>query len=111
MSMVTRTFSYLSKKLEKVSFIINSEHFESEMIFDIFTENIKVRFYESDEYENVLWEDWGRFSEADVHHQFAIALKTPPYREMNIDKNVSEICKALETHFRTKLTPFVHFFR
>lgn len=60
------------------------------MILNIFTENIKVRFYEADEYENVLWEDWGRFSEADVHHQFAIALKTPPYREMNIDKNVSE---------------------
>lgn len=55
----------------------------------IFTENIKVRFYEVDEYENILWEDWGRFSEADVHHQFAIALKTPPYKEMHIEKNVN----------------------
>lgn len=53
-------------------------------------ENIKVRFYETDEYENVMWEDWGRFSEADVHHQYAIALKTPPYRSKDIEKSVSK---------------------
>lgn len=41
-----------------------------------------------DQYEYVLWEDWGRFSEADVHHQYAIALKTPPYRTNEIDKSV-----------------------
>lgn len=41
-----------------------------------------------DQYEYVTWEDWGRFSEADVHHQYAIALKTPPYRTSDIDKSV-----------------------
>lgn len=36
----------------------------------------------------VVWEDWGKFTEADVHHQYAIALKTPPYRTTNIDETV-----------------------
>lgn len=48
-------------------------------------ENIKVRFFDDDD----SWEDWGRFTEADVHHQYAIALKTPPYKKTNIDESVS----------------------
>ncbi len=36
------------------------------------TENIKVRFFEVDENDEPIWEDWGRFSEVDVHHQYAI---------------------------------------
>lgn len=53
------------------------------------TENIKVRFYEVDENEEVVWEDFGRFSEADVHHQYAIALRTPPYKDKDVDHCVS----------------------
>ncbi|XP_055325514.1 nuclear factor NF-kappa-B p110 subunit isoform X2 [Sitodiplosis mosellana] len=49
--------------------------------------NIKVRFFELDD-DQVIWEDWGKFTEADVHHQYAIALKTPPYRKTNIDESV-----------------------
>ena len=41
-------------------------------------EDIKVRFFEvDDENCDVLWEDWADFSELDVHHQYAIAFKTP----------------------------------
>lgn len=36
------------------------------------TENIKVRFFQTDENDEPIWEDWGRFSEVDVHHQYAI---------------------------------------
>lgn len=50
-------------------------------------ENIKVRFFEQDD-DQVIWEDWGKFTEADVHHQYAIALKTPPYRKTNIEESV-----------------------
>lgn len=50
-------------------------------------ENIKVRFFELDD-DQVIWEDWGKFTEADVHHQYAIALKTPPYRKTSIDESV-----------------------
>ncbi|XP_066251722.1 nuclear factor NF-kappa-B p110 subunit isoform X1 [Euwallacea similis] len=41
--------------------------------------NIKIRFFELDDDEQEVWEGWGRFSELDVHHQYAIVLKTPPY--------------------------------
>lgn len=39
--------------------------------------------------DRVVWEDFGLFTEADVHHQYAIALKTPPYRRTNIEESVS----------------------
>lgn len=52
-------------------------------------ENIKIRFYELDDDDRLIWEDHGRFTEADVHHQYAIALKTPPYRKTNIEESVS----------------------
>ncbi|RZC35454.1 nuclear factor NF-kappa-B p110 subunit [Asbolus verrucosus] len=46
--------------------------------------NIKVRFYELDDDDSVLWEDYGKFSDLDVHHQYAIVFKTPPYKDPNI---------------------------
>lgn len=62
--------------------------------------DIRVRFYENnknndeddaddddDENDDVVqpvWEDWGIFCSNDVHHQYAIILKTPPYRDQHI---------------------------
>lgn len=40
-----------------------------------FAENIEVRFFEEDENETEIWSDYGKFSEVDVHHQYAIVLK------------------------------------
>ncbi|XP_030761906.1 nuclear factor NF-kappa-B p110 subunit isoform X2 [Sitophilus oryzae] len=42
--------------------------------------NIKIRFYQLDDDEQEIWEGWGKFSELDVHHQYAIVFKTPPYK-------------------------------
>jgi len=40
------------------------------------TENIKIRFFEyDDEQDTEVWEGYGRFSELDVHHQYAIVFK------------------------------------
>lgn len=50
--------------------------------------NIKVRFFELDKYDEEVWEGWGSFCEADVHHQYAIALYTPPYKNVDIEKSV-----------------------
>ncbi|EEZ97717.1 relish [Tribolium castaneum] len=50
--------------------------------------NIKIRLYELDDDDNILWEDYGRFSDLDVHHQYAIVFKTPPYRDPNIKSPV-----------------------
>jgi hypothetical protein len=47
---------------------------EADVHFD-FSENIKVRFYELDDEDNLLWEDYGKFSDLDVHHQYAIVFK------------------------------------
>ncbi|XP_022248844.1 nuclear factor NF-kappa-B p105 subunit-like isoform X2 [Limulus polyphemus] len=43
--------------------------------------DIKVMFFEEDENGMILWQDFGSFTEADVHHQVAIVFKTPPYRD------------------------------
>ncbi|KAF4522869.1 hypothetical protein B566_EDAN012804 [Ephemera danica] len=43
-------------------------------------DNIKIRFFETDDEDNDVWQAYGIFSELDVHHQFAIAFKTPPYK-------------------------------
>uniref|UniRef100_A0A182T7V4 Rel homology dimerisation domain-containing protein n=1 Tax=Anopheles maculatus TaxID=74869 RepID=A0A182T7V4_9DIPT len=50
--------------------------------------NIKIRFYELDEYDQEVWQEMAIFSEADVHHQYAIAFKTPPYRNKDITEPV-----------------------
>jgi Rel/ankyrin family protein len=51
-------------------------------------ENIKIKFFELDDEDNEVWCDYGKFSELDVHHQYAIVFRTPPYRDTEIDKTV-----------------------
>ncbi|XP_053994187.1 nuclear factor NF-kappa-B p100 subunit isoform X1 [Hylaeus volcanicus] len=46
--------------------------------------NIKIKFFELNEDDTEIWRDYGRFSELDVHHQYAIAFRTPQYRDLNI---------------------------
>lgn len=41
----------------------------------LFLENIKIRFYELDDEDRVVWQDWGQFNDLDVHHQYAIVFK------------------------------------
>lgn len=50
--------------------------------------NIKIKFFELDDEDNEIWYDYGKFSELDVHHQYAIVFRTPPYRDTEIDKTV-----------------------
>ena len=38
-------------------------------------EDIKIRFFETDENEQEIWSAFADFSELDVHHQYAIAFK------------------------------------
>jgi len=45
---------------------------------------IKIKFFEEDESGAVVWSSYGVFSEGDVHHQYAIVFKTPPYRHMHL---------------------------
>eukprot|EP00090_Calanus_glacialis_P007777 TRINITY_DN16235_c0_g1_i1.p1 TRINITY_DN16235_c0_g1~~TRINITY_DN16235_c0_g1_i1.p1 ORF type:complete len:633 (-),score=136.14 TRINITY_DN16235_c0_g1_i1:44-1942(-) len=42
-------------------------------------EDIKVRFYDS-----YAWEAWGEFNPSEVHKQYAISMKTPRYKDVNI---------------------------
>ncbi|XP_050293239.1 nuclear factor NF-kappa-B p105 subunit isoform X2 [Anthonomus grandis grandis] len=52
--------------------------------------NIKIRFFElGEDDESEVWEGWGKFTELDVHHQYAIVFKTPAYdRDPNITQPV-----------------------
>ncbi|XP_076162252.1 nuclear factor NF-kappa-B family member relish isoform X2 [Ptiloglossa arizonensis] len=46
--------------------------------------NIKIKFFELNDDDCEIWSAYGRFSELDVHHQYAIVFRTPPYRNLNI---------------------------
>ncbi|KAL2733845.1 nuclear factor NF-kappa-B p100 subunit isoform X1 [Vespula squamosa] len=46
--------------------------------------NIKIKFFELNDDDVEIWSDYGRFSELDVHHQYAIVFRTPPYKDINI---------------------------
>ncbi|CAG9768669.1 unnamed protein product [Ceutorhynchus assimilis] len=46
--------------------------------------NIRIRFFELDDDEQEVWEGDGKFSELDVHHQYAIVFRTPAYRDQDI---------------------------
>lgn len=50
--------------------------------------DIRIRFYRKDENDSVEWEGWGEFKPRDVHHQYAIAIQTPPYATNDINNPV-----------------------
>ncbi|KAM3913714.1 nuclear factor NF-kappa-B p100 subunit isoform 2-T2 [Leptodactylus fuscus] len=49
-------------------------------------DDIEVRFYEDDENG---WQAFGDFSPTDVHKQYAIVFRTPPYHNKKIDRPVT----------------------
>ncbi|KAI1292265.1 Nuclear factor NF-kappa-B -like protein [Halotydeus destructor] len=59
--------------------------------------DIKIRFFETDNAGNQLWEDFAIFNENDVHHQVGIAFKTPPYRDQNLEEYVQVYMQLLRT--------------
>lgn len=38
-------------------------------------ENIRIKFFEHDSDDSEVWRDYGKFSEVDVHHQYAISFR------------------------------------
>lgn len=58
--------------------------------------DIKVRFFETDEAGNEIWEAFAEFQPMDIHKQFAIAFTTPRYRNPDIQHCVK---------VRSELTP------
>ncbi|XP_072279986.1 nuclear factor NF-kappa-B p100 subunit isoform X2 [Pyxicephalus adspersus] len=49
-------------------------------------DDIEVRFYEDDENG---WQAYGDFAPTDVHKQYAIVFRTPPYHKQKIDRPVT----------------------
>ncbi|XP_018410069.1 PREDICTED: nuclear factor NF-kappa-B p100 subunit [Nanorana parkeri] len=49
-------------------------------------DDIEVRFYEDDDN---AWQAYGDFAPTDVHKQYAIVFRTPPYRKLQIDRPVT----------------------
>ncbi|KAF2880445.1 hypothetical protein ILUMI_25723 [Ignelater luminosus] len=77
--------------------IVRMDHFTSPsrggkeifiLVEKVTKKNIKVRFYELDDEDNEIWSDYGRFTDLDVHHQYAIVFKTPPYKVLDIESEV-----------------------
>merc|ERR1740128_370919 len=50
--------------------------------------NIKIRFFQENDEEERIWQELANFSEGDVHHQYAIVFKTPPYRDPTVTESV-----------------------
>ncbi|CAN9499534.1 unnamed protein product [Ophioblennius macclurei] len=50
-------------------------------------DDIEIRFYEED--DESCWEAFGDFSPTDVHKQYAIVFKTPPYHCSDIERPVT----------------------
>ncbi|XP_012216675.1 nuclear factor NF-kappa-B p110 subunit isoform X2 [Linepithema humile] len=46
--------------------------------------NLRIKFFELNDDNVEIWSDYGRFSELDVHHQFAVVFRTPPYKDLTI---------------------------
>jgi len=51
--------------------------------------DISVRFFQLDENDERGWEADAHFTEGDVHHQYAIAFKTPPYEIQTVTEDVN----------------------
>ncbi|XP_061167101.1 putative transcription factor p65 homolog [Saccostrea echinata] len=49
-------------------------------------DDIVVRFYEETEFGECLWEDFADFSTNDIHRQYAIVFRTPPYKDTMITR-------------------------
>lgn len=48
-----------------------------------------MRFFEENLQGELMWEGFGSFAPTDVHRQFAIVFKTPPYLQQNITSHVN----------------------
>ncbi|KAK3882440.1 hypothetical protein Pcinc_013177 [Petrolisthes cinctipes] len=50
--------------------------------------NVQIKFFELDHNDREIWSAYGDFTDADVHHQYAIVFKTPRYRITNLNTSV-----------------------
>merc|ERR1712038_1227275 len=50
--------------------------------------DIQVKFFQLDDNEERIWEEFAEFTEGDVHHQYAIAFKTPAYKDQSVSDDV-----------------------
>lgn len=100
--MITIFYSYLSNfslespdsgelkivRMDKYSGICTGDEEVFLLCEKVNKKEIKVRFFETDAEGNQIWEAFGNFTEADVHHQVAIVFRTPPYRDTDLDDYV-----------------------
>lgn len=49
-------------------------------------DDVRIRFYQENVNGDIEWEDFGDFSANDIHRQYAIVFKTPPYKDQYITK-------------------------
>nr|CAB3264307.1 NFkBp105 NFkB protein [Phallusia mammillata] len=52
-------------------------------------DDIQVKFFEEDMQGNEVWEGLGSFCPTDVHRQFAIVFRTPPYKDQSVKHPVN----------------------
>ncbi|KAK3915149.1 Nuclear factor NF-kappa-B p110 subunit [Frankliniella fusca] len=67
--------------------------------------NVQICFYEEDENGVESWHDYGVFSEHDVHHQYAIVFRTPPYKSTDIGCDVKVKIRLVRPKDEAKSDP------
>lgn len=67
--------------------------------------DIKIRFYRTNANDSVEWEGWGEFKLKDIHHQYAIAFRTPPYVTKDIDNPVKVFLQLMRPSDGHRSTP------
>jgi len=53
------------------------------------TDDINIRFFEQSPDGEMVWEAYPDVNSLDVHHQYAVVFKTPPYRDPRITEPVN----------------------
>ncbi|XP_022900022.1 nuclear factor NF-kappa-B p110 subunit isoform X2 [Onthophagus taurus] len=67
--------------------------------------NIRIRFYEIDEDGYEIWSADGKFTELDVHHQYAIVFRTPPYKDQQITEQRTVYVELMRKTDNSKSEP------
>ncbi|XP_066598620.1 nuclear factor NF-kappa-B p110 subunit [Prorops nasuta] len=82
-------------RIDKIASTVDGDEEVFILVEKVGKKNIKVKFYELNENDDEIWSAYGRFSELDVHHQYAIVFRTPPYKDLTITSPV-EVFLQLE---------------
>ncbi|XP_028177014.1 nuclear factor NF-kappa-B p105 subunit-like isoform X1 [Ostrinia furnacalis] len=80
------------------------------LVEKVIKKNVMIRFFELNEDGKEIWSGNGTFSENDVHHQYAIVFRTPPYKDLRITKRVQVFVELVRPSDGKKSEPIEFYY-